>query len=157
VIRLAFLDDIPAMHVVRTSVRENVLSSPDLVTLASYREKLEGRGRGWVYEPAGRIVGFSVADFETQNIWALFVAPDYERRGIGRQLLDHAIGWLFARGVETIWLTTAAATRAEGFYRRAGWHAARTESNGEIRFELRAAQWLERQLSGHVETGDGEM
>jgi hypothetical protein len=68
VIRSALLDDVPAMHAVRTSVRENVLASPSLVTLASYREMLEHRGHGWVWESEGRIVGFSVADLGARNI-----------------------------------------------------------------------------------------
>ena len=111
VIRSASLDDIPEMHQVRTSVRENVLGSPSVLTLVSYREMLDERGRGWVAELAGRIVGFSVADPEARNIWALFVHPDYERRGFGRRLLDSAVAWLLEQGVESIWLTTDAATR----------------------------------------------
>ena len=126
------------MHAVRISVSENVLASPSRVTLASYREMLEHRGHGWVWESEGRIVGFSVADLDARSIWALFVHPDFERRGFGRQLHDRAVGWLFARGAEKIWLTTAAASRAEGFYRAAGWHIAGIEPSGEIRFECRA-------------------
>jgi GNAT superfamily N-acetyltransferase len=137
-LRRAAIADISAMHAVRTSVRENVLASPGLVTPASYEEMLVARGAGWVYECSGRIVGFSVADGVARNIWALFVQPDRERRGIGRQLLDQAVEWLFARGRETIWLTTAAASRAEGFYRAAGWRAVGEELNGEIRFEVSA-------------------
>jgi GNAT superfamily N-acetyltransferase len=138
VIRSALLDDVTAMHAVRTSARENVLASSGRVTLASYREMLEHRGRGWVWETEGRIVGFSVADLDARNIWALFVHPDFERRGFGRQLHDRAVAWLFERGAEKIWLTTDAASRAESFYRTAGWHVAGVKPNGEIRFELRA-------------------
>ena len=126
------------MHAVRTSVRENVLAPTSRVTLASYREKVEHRGHGWVWESERRIVGFSVADLDARNIWALFVHPAFERRGVGRQLHDRAVAWLFERGAEKIWLTTAAASRAEGFYRAAGWHVAAVEPNGEIRFERRA-------------------
>jgi GNAT superfamily N-acetyltransferase len=136
VIRPATLDDIPQMHRVRTSVRENVLGSPRVVTLDSYRGMLDARGRGWVAEWAGCIVGFSVADLETRSIWALFVHPDYERRGFGRQLLDCAVVWFRRQGVESIWLTTDAGTRAEGFYRAAAWQAVGVEPGGEIRFEL---------------------
>jgi GNAT superfamily N-acetyltransferase len=137
VIRSAALEDVPAMHAVRTSVRENVLASASLVTLVSYREMLELRGHGWVGESDGRIVGFSVADLDAWNVWALFVHPDFEGRGFGRKLHDHAVAWLFERGAERLWLTTAAASRAEGFYRAAGWHVAGVAPNGEIRFERR--------------------
>ena len=132
------IDDVPGMHAVRTAVRENVLASPGLVTLGSYREMLEHRGHGWVCESEGRIVGFSVADLDARSIWALFVHPDFERRGFGRQLHDCAVAWLFEQGADEIWLTTSAASRAEGFYRAAGWHVAGIEPNGELRFERRA-------------------
>jgi GNAT superfamily N-acetyltransferase len=124
------------MHEVRIAVRENVLSSPTRVTLASYRQMFEDRGRAWVAESTGRVVGFSFADLEAHNIWALFVHPDHERRGLGRQLLDRAVAWLFEQGPESLWLTTAAASRAEGFYRAAGWREVDREPSGEIRFEL---------------------
>lgn len=136
-IRVAVVDDIPEMHRVRASVRENVLGSATAVTPSSYRAMLDGRGRGWVAESTGLVVGFSVADLEARNIWALFVHPDYERLGFGRQLLDSAVAWLFEQGVESIWLTTDAATRAEAFYRAAGWQVVGAEPSGEIRFELR--------------------
>jgi GNAT superfamily N-acetyltransferase len=142
-IRDATVDDIPAMHVVRMSVRENVLSPrlASVITAASYRAMLEHRGCGWVCESADAIVGFSVADLEAQNIWALFVDPEHERRGIGRELLERAVVWLFDRGVEKIWLSTESGSRAEAFYRAAGWHAAEARApaaDGEVRFELHA-------------------
>jgi ribosomal protein S18 acetylase RimI-like enzyme len=34
----------------------------------------------------GRIVGFSIADVQANNIWALFVHPAYEDKGIGKHL-----------------------------------------------------------------------
>ena len=71
---------------------------PASVTAEDYRRKLTEDGRGWVYELDGRIVGFAVADLTRSNIWALFVDPHYERRGIGRSLHDAMLEWLFASG-----------------------------------------------------------
>ena len=125
------------MHVLRCAVRENRLSRPDRITPADYRAMLERDGRGWVAEVDGRIVGFAVADLCRFNVWALFVDPDHERRGTGRALHDALMSWFFEQpGVERVWLTTAPGTRAESFYRRAGWRACGLDASGEMRFEL---------------------
>ena len=125
------------MHGIRMAVQENRLGDPSRVRYADYRRMLEADGRGWVCEEQGAIVGFGVADRTRRKIWALFVAPKYERREIGRALLEAMVEWLFETGSEPIWLTTEPGTRAERFYTAAGWHSLGTEASGEVRFELR--------------------
>ena len=135
-LRLATLDDIDGLHAVRTSVRENRLSHPNRISRDDYREMLAGHGRGWLVENEdGRIVAFGIADAFRRNIWALFVDPAFEGRGLGRSLLDVMTVWLFAQGDQNIWLTTAPGTRAERFYRAAGWTDTGRDAAGEIRFE----------------------
>jgi len=145
-IRPARQSDIPEMHRVRMCVRENVLRDPSAVTPEHTREMLvsRGRGRGWVCEIDGRIVGFAVGDLRASNVWALFVEPGYEGRGIGRQLHDAMLDWMFESGAERIWLSTDGGTRAERFYRRAGWQAAGMQPNGELRFEMSGERWASR-------------
>src|SRR5262245_53465390 len=135
-IRLARLDDIPHMHRVRLCVRENVLRDPGRVTPEEYRSMLETRGRGWVYETNGEIGAFGIADQSSRSIWALFVAPDFEGQGVGRTLLRAMVEWIGAQGGEPIWLTTEPQTRAEQFYRAAGWREVGVTNAGEIRFEF---------------------
>ena len=135
VIRPATEHDIDAMHRVRTSVRENRLSDPALVQPQHYRAMLGELGRGWVAEVGGSIVGFAVADRSRANVWALFVDPAFEGRGIGRRLHDVLLEWLFSTGLDRVWLSTVPGTRAEGFYRAAGWTVAGDEENGEVRLE----------------------
>ena len=134
-IRQAAAKDIDAMHRVRMSVRENRLVST-VLSPARYLEYLEARGRGWVVESNGAIVAFAVADSLDGCLWALFVDPGHESRGHGRRLHDVAVGWLFDRGHDRIWLTTSPGTRAEGFYRAAGWEMTGDAPHGEIRLEL---------------------
>jgi hypothetical protein len=43
---------------------------------------MTNRGKGWVCEIDEKIVGFSIADLIGNNIWALFVMPGYDKRGI---------------------------------------------------------------------------
>jgi GNAT superfamily N-acetyltransferase len=94
-VRIAHLVDIEAMHRVRLAVTENRLRDLRRVTPEHYREMLEERGRGWVCEIDGELRGFAIADRADRNIWALFVAPGFEGRGIGRALHDTMVAWLF--------------------------------------------------------------
>ena len=134
-LRPATPEDVDAMHRVRMAVRENVLSDPAAITPRHYLDMLGRRGRGWVVEEGGEIVAFAVADQSRRNVWALFVAPGHERRGHGRALHDAMMAWLFSQGDETVWLGTEPGTRAERFYRAAGWREAGRRPDGEIRFE----------------------
>src|SRR3954470_24786972 len=111
--REAIISDIPAIQVVRHSVKENVLSDPALVTDKDCEDYLFSRGKGWVCEVDGIIVGFSIADLVDDNIWALFVHPDHEKKGIGRELHDRMLNWYFAREKQKVWLSTAPDSRAE--------------------------------------------
>ncbi|MEQ1745177.1 MAG: GNAT family N-acetyltransferase [Saprospiraceae bacterium] len=143
-IREATIGDIPQIQLVRNSVRENTLSDPALVTDADCADFLTRRGKGWVCEMDGRIVGFAIADLVGTNVWALFLHPDYERQGIGRLLHDRMLDWYFAQTGATIWLGTAPGTRAAGFYRKAGWLEVGMHGPHEIKFEMNQADWASR-------------
>jgi GNAT superfamily N-acetyltransferase len=144
--REATINDIDQLQHVRGAVKENVLSTSSLVTHADYIDYLTCRGKGWVGESSGTIVGFAVADLQANNIWALFLLPEFERRGIGRALHNLMLAWYFSQTQETVWLSTAPGSRAEGFYRNLGWTENGLHSNGEIRFEMDFTTWCE--LSG---------
>ena len=85
-------------------------------------------------EAGGKIVGFSAADPRNGNIFALFVEEDYEGRGIGQALLERACGVLVEARSPRMWLTTWPGTRAEQFYRCAGWRVVGTD-DGNLVFE----------------------
>jgi GNAT superfamily N-acetyltransferase len=137
-LRLATIHDIDAMHAVRLAVRENALSAENRVRPEHYRTMLQEFGRGWVHEESDKVAAFGIADHAHQNIWALFVVPGFEGQGIGSELLEAMVGWLFEQSREPVWLTTEPNTRAERFYRAAGWRAMGAAANGELRFELSA-------------------
>ena len=139
-IRTASEADIREMHRIRMAVGENRLLDPTAVQPDDYRRFLSGGSEGWVAELNGRIVGFAIADLVRANVWALFVEPGAEGRGIGRALHDRMMDRLFAAGAERVWLTTDPGTRAERFYRAAGWLSASTERR-EARFELSRQEW----------------
>jgi GNAT superfamily N-acetyltransferase len=140
--REARLSDIPQIQTVRHSVHENRLSDPSLVTDADCENYLMNRGRGWVCEIDDRVVAFAIADLIGNNVWALFVDPTYEQKGVGRKLHDDMLDWYFDQTDTTIWLGTAPNTRAEQFYRKAGWQETGQHGKGEIKFEMRKESWL---------------
>lgn len=140
--REAQLVDIPQIQIVRHAVKENTLSDPALVTDQDCATYLTVRGKGWVCEIDSRIVGFSIADLQDNNIWALFVHPEFEGRGIGRQLHDTMLDWYFSQTKEKVWLGTASGTRAAQFYRLTGWTEAGTHGKGETRFEMTYENWI---------------
>lgn len=99
------------------------------------------RGRGWVAEVDGEVVGFAIADRARANVWALFVDPDREGRGLGRALHDQMMNWLFSTGIEQAWLGTEPGTRAERFYLSSGWRY-EGQRNGEAKYVLSAQEWF---------------
>jgi GNAT superfamily N-acetyltransferase len=137
-LRPATLLDIDPMHVIRMAVKENILSDPSLITPQDYAAYLENRGAGWVVEIENQIVGFAIVDLREHNVWALFVHPDAEKKGVGRQLHDEMIRWYFSQTTETLWLGTEPNSRAEGFYRKAGWKDVGKHGSTEIKFEYYA-------------------
>jgi GNAT superfamily N-acetyltransferase len=78
--------------------------------------------------------GISAADPRDGTIFALFVHPSYEGRGVGRALLPLACDLLRESGHATATLTTEPGTRAEQFYRRDGWTEVGRQEDGQIVF-----------------------
>lgn len=142
--REALSSDIPQIQIVRHTVKENVLSNPALVTDQDCEEYLTVRGKGWVCEVDNLIVGFAIADLQGHNIWALFLRPEYEGKGIGRTLHDTMLDWYFSQTRETVWLATSPGTRAESFYVKAGWMKVGVTKHGEIKFEMAYEDWAGR-------------
>jgi GNAT superfamily N-acetyltransferase len=89
-----------------------------------------------VAEHDRKIVAFAIADRVSRSIFALFVLPGWENRGLGSRLLDTALRWLHENGATVVWLTTGPRTKAAGFYERRGWVAKGREARGDTRYEL---------------------
>jgi GNAT superfamily N-acetyltransferase len=141
VIREAWIADIPAIQFIRNSVKENTISDPALVPDKDVEDYITRRGKGWVCEMNNRIVGFAIVSVTDHNVWALFIHPVFEKKGIGKRLHHEMMDWYFRQTAETIWLGTAPGTRAERFYRKAGWKEAGIHGKGEIKFEMTAKEW----------------
>jgi GNAT superfamily N-acetyltransferase len=131
--RLATFTDIPRLIEIRGSVRENRLSDPRRVTLADYNWHVV-HAPIHVWEDSGVVKGLSAGDPRDGSIWALFVDPAFEGRGIGRALILAATNSLAAAGHRAAKLSTDPGTRAERFYLRNGWIAKGRTEGGEIIF-----------------------
>ncbi len=144
IFREALIADIPKMQIVRNAVTENTLSNPDLVPDKDVEDYIINRGKGWVCEIDKTVVGFAIVSVTDNNVWALFIQPGYDKKGIGKKLHDDMMNWYFNQTSTTIWLGTSPGTRAEQFYRKAGWAGVGTHGKGEVKFEMTAAQWKDR-------------
>lgn len=120
IIRLAQITDVPAMHAIRLSVQENRLSRPDAIDMAAYHFYIE-QSSCWIAVIEDEIVGFSALDVAKRQVWALFVAPAAEGKGIGKLLHRELINSAVHLGFGKISLTTDAKSRAARFYEAANW------------------------------------
>jgi GNAT superfamily N-acetyltransferase len=134
-LRVALRADIAQIQRVRHAVRENRLTS-GVITDDEVRQHLESLGRGWVIEVDATVRAFAIGNKVSENVWALFVEQGHEQRGFGRRLHDTMMAWFWAEGVARVWLSTTPGTRAERFYRAAGWRMAGPAPHGELRFEI---------------------
>lgn len=135
-IRQATMDDADDLWRIRYAVTENTLT-PGYITDEDLRESLEDTGRGWVSVVDGRITGFAIGVVATSNIWALFIDPPWQGRGHGARLHDVMVEWLFAQGLDLLWLDTGAQTQARRFYEARGWQDTGVAEAWGIRYELR--------------------
>jgi GNAT superfamily N-acetyltransferase len=134
-LRRAAAADVPRIYEIRDSVHENILSDPSRVTPADIAWFLEN-GPIWVWQEAdGTVAGFSAGDKRDGWVWALFVAPGQEGKGIGRALLKAICDTLRAAGHTTATLSTEPGTRAERHYRADGWTVTGHNESGELVFQ----------------------
>jgi ribosomal protein S18 acetylase RimI-like enzyme len=141
VFRETRLSDIEALFEVRARTRQNPLSRADLAQLGITPESTAaafGSGTivGFVCTCDDRVVGFCSGEFDGGEILVLAVLPDFEGRGIGKQLLSSVVARLQQPGARRVWLAAAAdpTVRAHGFYRALGWqpNGERTSNGDEI-------------------------
>jgi ribosomal protein S18 acetylase RimI-like enzyme len=92
-------------------------------------------------EESGEVVGFVTAgparDADlpegTGEVYAVYVLPSCQGRGLGRDLMGAATGWLAARGYvhAAVWVLTANAP-SRSFYAALGWRPDGTERSIDV-------------------------
>ena len=144
--REAVIADVPQIQVVRNAVKENVLSNPALITNDAVVDFIKNRGKGWVAEKNGIVIGFAIVDVLENNIWALFILPEQENKGIGKTLHKLMMHWYFTQTKKTVWLSTEANTRARQFYSLQGWQQVGLYGKNEIKFEMNEADFKNKNI-----------
>ena len=102
-------------------------------------ETRTGKLIGHVCLDEGRIVGYGFGQTETGEVVVLALLPEYESKGIGKELLSRVVQDLRACGHQRLFLGCSRdpASRSYGFYRRLGWRSIGTyDSNGDEVLEL---------------------
>ncbi len=138
--------DIPAAFAVRLSTVENAVTLEEMeddygVTPQSLSMAMRSHVRGWLCEDSGQVVGFAMGDRLNGEVQVVAVRPEYEGRGIGKNLLTRVQTWLFSESHEEIWLLANpdSNTRAHGFYRKLGWQATGKRRDSDEVMKLRKA------------------
>ena len=141
-IRPATRADMTALWEVRYAVRENTLT-PGRIGDEELLRSIEADGRGWVAvsdaipdspDSGDRVLGFAIG-LNTGNVWALFVRPEAEGRGIGRALHADMLAWFATQPLDALWLGTDPHSRAYGFYLAHDWTPVGPHGADEVRLE----------------------
>ncbi|QZY92866.1 GNAT family N-acetyltransferase (plasmid) [Pantoea dispersa] len=137
-IRTAQAADVDGMFHVRISVIENHLSREEMqrigITENVVADLIEKSCCAWVATDNEKIIGFSMILPDEGCLFAAFVLPEYEGRGIGRRLVEIAEKELF-RHHEIAWLETDKQSRAAKFYIQLGWGNKIDINDTDIRLE----------------------
>lgn len=129
--------DLPMLYDIRFSVEENREANTAVIPVSRVLPVLK-EGGSFLCLDGDWPVGFAMASFELGELFGLFLRPGYQGQGLGRRLLELAVGWMRDRGASGMRLVTDPGTRAERLYRAAGWQVTgRDEATGELLLELR--------------------
>lgn len=128
--RSALPSDANDCILLRGKTSANALSAERLssigITEGSWGDQIRsGALHGCVCTFEDQIVGYCFAAQETGEIVVLALLPDFENRGIGRELLRQVVTHLEDIGRSRLFLGCSPdpSSRSYGFYRHLGWHS----------------------------------
>ena len=105
------------------------------ITVESLRESIQSNEQlGLLCFSKKRLIGYCFGDRKTGEIVVLALLPEFENKGIGKNLLHLVVKDLHKSGHITLFLSCSARpeSRSYGFYRHLGWYTTnRYDSNGD--------------------------
>ncbi|WP_261666584.1 GNAT family N-acetyltransferase [Erwinia mallotivora] len=116
-------EHINEMYGIRFSVTENPVHAHQIQFLQR-DQVLEdiSYGGGWICKINEQYVGYGLGiRIPHPLIGGLFVRPEYQKMGIGSEILSNITDWFFSSGDEQIELTTDVCSSAVLFYKKRGW------------------------------------
>ncbi|MGY2081489.1 N-acetyltransferase family protein [Modestobacter sp. SYSU DS0657] len=109
---------------------QELAASVGVAAFLTLAETAEDEGlfddRVWVAEADGAVVGFPA--FADAEVTWMYVHPDHQGRGIGRELLRHAVAHAAAAGLDRVELTVLDGNPARRLYGREGFALVETRS-----------------------------
>ena len=150
-IRRAVIEDVEAIFDVRTCVFENHMSEEELAAIGVTREStrqviIDNSLPIWCAFVEERLAGFASIKIEDSELFALFVRPECEGKGIGSALHDTAVHWWFENHPNVpLNLNTEKITRAFMFYQQRGWVLVEGEPKshmleGDVLMQLKSSE-----------------
>ena len=141
-LRMATVDDVESLFEIRTSVVQNHLSREQMdalgITPQVLRSAINEGPCIWIAEVDRQPVAFSMIDRAEGEVFAMFVRPAYENRGLGRLLMAAAEAELFKAHERIVLVTDGRQEiRANGFYQRLGWSVFERVDAQDVRYEKR--------------------
>ena len=140
-LRPALTGDVETLFDIRCSVVENYQSREELtnlgITTQSIQEMIEGGDYiTTIAEENGQPAGFAMAQISEGYIFACFVKPEFENKGLGRALMHSVEEGMHTAGVKKAWLSTGPESelRAVGFYSHLGWYKDGYLEDGQVVF-----------------------
>lgn len=129
----ALPEDTPEYVDLRGKTRQNAASEEWLrsigITAETWANDIRsGALPGHVCIADGNLAGYCFGSRETGEIIVLALLPEFENRGIGRELLNRMIKELAKLGHTRLFLgcSTDPTSRSHGFYRHLGWRSTGT-------------------------------
>jgi GNAT superfamily N-acetyltransferase len=101
------------------------------VTPASIAQAISDTPCAWVAELDSEVIGFSMVQQDDGCLFAAFVVPEHEGKGVGTRLIQIAERVLFEHH-DVAWLETAEGSRAASLYRHLGWNIPTDIGNGDV-------------------------
>ena len=148
-------EDVAECLVIRGRTRQNPASEELLrsigITSDTWAENIRsGALPGHVCLVDGKMVGFCFGMRESGEIQVVAILPDFESRGIGRELLDRTITELAKLGHTRLFLGCSPdpRSRSYGFYRHLGWRSTGTfDHHGDEILEIYVGRRFRKRLS----------
>lgn len=128
IIRRAEESDIGEIVDICTTAKENTFNTPELPPrdLADIIKE----GGSFVCCEGRKIIGVGLAE-DNGFVFALYVRPEWDNKGIGKKLLNTMLYWIHEKGVSQAFLVTAPGTKADKFYEKHGWVRGNINTDGE--------------------------
>ncbi|MBF1995211.1 GNAT family N-acetyltransferase [Serratia symbiotica] len=122
------------LYEIRFSVTENLLHAHQIKYLQRKQAVEDIRqGGGWICKSGNEYLGYGFGIFAPEPlIGGLFVKPEFQRNGIGRNLIEKITNWFTEKDIHSIMLTTDKGSNAEFFYKKNGWYADGMDEYGQL-------------------------